>query len=121
MGVQFDAPRGKWLCYYCKVLRAGIENEANVTSLPGESRVLAGLENFDSWQLAATKICKILTEYPCSKPFKLEDLQQSNFKSWEDFVSVVMKRVPSDGGNNAFRVLKLFEAIVESDVIFSNK
>jgi len=45
-------------------------------------------------------------------------MEQNNFENWEDFVASVMKRVPSDGGKNAFLVLKLFEAIVESDLIF---
>ncbi len=29
-----------------------------------------------------------------------------------------MKKVPSDGGKKAFYVLKLFEAIVESEVVY---
>jgi len=43
MGVLFDAPRGKWLCYYCKVVRVGVDLEQTVTPLVGEGRPLAGL------------------------------------------------------------------------------
>ena len=61
----------------------------------------------------------MLEGYPCAKTYRFNELYSYDFKNWEDFVSSVMKRVPSDGGKNAFYVLKLFEAIVESEVVFS--
>ena len=115
----FDAPRGKWLCYYCKVVRVGVDLEHTVTPLAGEGRPLGGLESLTGWRQTALAIGRILQGYPCAKSYRFDELLSTDFKNWEDFVSSVMKKVPSDGGKNAFYVLKLFEAIVESEVVFA--
>lgn len=38
---------------------------------------------------------------------------------WEQFLKAVMSVVPSDGGTKAYFVLRLFESIVNSDIVFN--
>lgn len=116
---MFDGPRGKWLCYFCKVVKVGIDFEHTVTALPNEKRVLACFEGYRGWRQVSQGICEILSAYPCASSLMINDLNLDELKSWEEFVSTVMKRVPSDGGNKAYFVLRLFEAIVESDIVFA--
>jgi hypothetical protein len=40
-------------------------------------------------------------------------------EDWEEFLKAVMSVVPSDGGTKAYYVLKLFESIVNSDIVFN--
>ena len=45
-----DGPRGKWLCYFCKIMKFGVELEHTVSSLPNEERVVSLLYEKKGWR-----------------------------------------------------------------------
>ena len=110
--VSQDGPRGKWLCYFCKVMKVGIEQHAEVTSLPAEKRVISELFSMtkQGWRDIAAKIKDIVLEYKCSGEFSIDDC-----KDWDDFLSKFVERVPSNGGSKAYFVLRLFEALISTE------
>jgi hypothetical protein len=71
LGYTQHLPRGKWKCYFCKVIRHGIPNK--VTRLaPNQSPVCDKLAECDKsmgWEAKSQVLFDILEESPCAKAF----------------------------------------------------
>jgi hypothetical protein len=69
LGTSTDGPRGKWLCYFCKVMKFGVDYEDTVSSLPKEKRMISKLKESKGWREVGQTICEILASYACAFEF----------------------------------------------------
>ena len=70
LGYYQHLPRGKWKCYFCKVIRHGIPEK--VTRLAPNQKPICDVlaeKKCPNWETKAHQLFDILEEYPCAKSF----------------------------------------------------
>lgn len=101
--MSMSGPRGKWLCYFCKIVKFGIVNEPEILSCPKEIRAIThfNLLNQVGWKNMSKVICDIILAYKCSAPYALTIEQIRNDIPTMDqkqvFLELMIEAVPSDG------------------------
>ena len=122
-----SGPRGRWLCYFCKVVKFGIACEPSLETSPAEETPIreAQLHQKRSWQDICIGFCDILLAYRCSAKFaarirQVKDLigareslpeSSSLILNFAAFVHAMLQAVPSEGDQQSFHVLNLFNKL----------
>ena len=102
-------------------MKFGVELEHTVSSLPNEERVVSLLYEKKGWREIGQTICFILKSYKCAAKFELESIKMEELKDWNDFLKAVLDVFPPNAGQKAEFVVRLFETLINSEVVQINK
>jgi hypothetical protein len=94
-----------------------------MSSCPGEYRAVTetNLKNRVGWKDMSQGICDVILAYKCARQYHndIKAVQEEipNMHDKQEFLERMMECIPSDGKQNAFHVLKLFEALLNADFV----